>query len=667
MAEDPPALRAVVLPFVYRRYLDYRVFDALRKLHRQIRNHTDQHGQAHPARANDVKLGRGGIREIEFTVQLLQVVRGGQYPELRHRGTLLALERLCAAGLIAAETADALAQAYVFLRQLEHRIQYLDDQQTHALPTAQADLLWCSETLGFACIALFLAQLAAHRACVAKEFDQLLGGQSQGLPEALEAPITTHGKQTQLAAFYQEPRVLALGDDSRQRVGVLLQRTMDWAQNDSALRETALPRFLDWLGPLLRRESYLALLQERPQVHRRLLRLLTAAAWPARYLQRHPGVIDELADARLLNAPFVPAELTATLDVRRRALAAHGEDDDDHLLNTLRRAHHAELFRILAQDVEGLLTVEQVADALSALADTLLRVTTDWCWARLCQAKSLNPELAPAFAIIAYGKLGGKELGYGSDLDLVFLYDDSEATDSAPPLYAALVRKLITWLSVKTGEGDLYEIDTALRPNGQSGLLVTSLAAYTHYQLGRGSNTAWTWEHQAMTRARCVLGPPTLIKAFDAVRHSVITAPRDTAALRQEVVAMRDKMRQAHPQRASPHFDVKHSPGGMVDVEFAVQLLVLAHSAQHPALSHNSGNIALLLAAEAAQLLPIGMGQSAAQAYRQLRLWQHRARLNEGNDPKAHLQSAEIATARSAVNALWAQLMGTKPIAPAAP
>jgi [glutamine synthetase] adenylyltransferase / [glutamine synthetase]-adenylyl-L-tyrosine phosphorylase len=373
------------------------------------------------------------------------------------------------------------------------------------------------------------------------------------------------------------------------------------------------------------------------------LRLLGAAKWPARYLLQHPGVIDELASNAMLSERFVPAEFEQELINRRSAVQSTGEDDDETLLNLLRRAHHAELFRTLARDVEGKLTVEQVADDLSALADTVLRVTARWCWERL---KSRHRE-TPQFAIIGYGKLGGKELGYGSDLDIVFVYEDDD--ERAPEAYAAFVRKLINWLTVKTAEGDLFEIDTALRPNGNSGLLVTTFKAYADYQQQRGSNTAWTWEHQAMTRARFVLGDLSLRQRFDAVRQAVITSPRDAAALRQEIVAMREKVRAAHPVKAE-RFDVKHSPGGMVDAEFAVQYLVLSQAAQHPALADNVGNIALLQRAEAAGLLPPGAGKAAATAYRTLRRVQHEARLNEA---PTHVDLSELKTERDAILAVW--------------
>jgi [glutamine synthetase] adenylyltransferase / [glutamine synthetase]-adenylyl-L-tyrosine phosphorylase len=277
-----------------------------------------------------------------------------------------------------------------------------------------------------------------------------------------------------------------------------------------------------------------------------------------------------------------------------------------------------------------------------------LRVTARWCWDRLKQRHREQP----CFAILGYGKLGGKELGYGSDLDIVFVYEDED--ERAPDTYAAYVRKIINWLSTKTAEGDLFEIDTALRPNGNSGLLVTTFHAYANYQEGRGSNTAWTWEHQAMTRARFVAGLETLRPRFDAVRENVITAQRDVAALKREIVAMREKVRSARPVKAG-RFDLKHSPGGMVDAEFAVQFLVLSQSRSHPELIPNVGNIALLQRAETAGLLPAGVGQAAASAYRELRRHQHHARLNE---EATQVPAEQLITERDAILALWRHVFG---------
>jgi len=649
------ALRKVVMPFVFRRYLDYSVFDALRHLHRQIRDHAGKRSAGRPERANDVKLSRGGIREIEFIVQLLQVVRGGQFPELRTRPTLNALPRLVKAGLMEADTADALAQAYDFLRRVEHRIQYLDDQQTHVLPTQDEDLSWIAAAMGFASAQPLLNQLDAHRELVAQEFDKLLGGsepQCKGCqgpkpPEYVTdmadlLPQLGEQLRQRLESWCEHPRVLALRDEAKARLMRLLSRTAQWVR-EGRVTEVAAVGLVDWMEPLLRRESYLALIVERPNVHERLLRLLGAARWPARYLMLHPGVIDELAATDMLRERFDPVGFEAELEHRRAALETAREDDDETLLNLLRRAHHAEVFRTLARDVEGNLTVEQVADDLSALADVLLRITTRWCWSRLKKTHRAQPLLG----IIAYGKLGGKELGYGSDLDIVFVFDDDH--DDAHEVYGTLVRKLITWLTIKTSEGDLYEIDTALRPNGNAGLLITSFDAYAKYQQQRGSNTAWTWEHQAITRARCVLGDDAIQARFEGVRQTVITADRDPEALRHEISAMRERVASAHPSRPDL-FDVKYSPGGMMDAEFVMQFLVLSQSASYPQLMANAGNIALLERAEVLGILPPGVGRSAATAYRTLRQVQHQARLNE-TSPK--VPPATLDAESQAILALW--------------
>jgi [glutamine synthetase] adenylyltransferase / [glutamine synthetase]-adenylyl-L-tyrosine phosphorylase len=657
-------LRDVVIPFVFRRYLDYGVFEGLRGLHRKVREEAARRAAGRPERANDVKLSRGGIREIEFIVQLLQVVRGGQFPEIRTRSTLRALERLTQVGVMKPETASRLAEAYVFLRQVEHRIQYLDDQQTHQLPTGDEDLRWIAGSLGLACTVdacELMDRLLEIREFVALEFDALLhdgqpakngGCKSCGdPPPALDSDAFVARLPEALAErvrpWVQHPRIAALRDESKQRLAKLVLRAAQRVAQGECPAEAAIC-FVDWLDPLLRRESYIAMLVERPEVQHRLLRLLGLARWPMRYLMRYPGVIDELADPRLIYTRFDAAGFVHDLEQRHEAWTRSGQADEEALLDTLRRAHHAEVFRTLVRDVEGHITVEEVADDLSALADATVECTLRWAWPHLRQRHAEQPR----FAVIAYGKLGGKELGYGSDLDVVFLFDDDD--DRAPEAYAAFARKLITWLTLRTSAGELFEIDTALRPNGNSGLLVTSLASFEAYQKGRGSNTAWTWEHQAITRARFCAGAPDIGARFEQVRRDVIAAPRDALAVREEIRSMRAKVREAHPIKAGL-FDVKHSAGGMMDAEFAVQCLVLAHGATHPELHDDVGNIALLQRAESAGLLSPGVGQAAANAYRELRRAQHRARLDER---ATQFPPEALASERDAVLALWREVFG---------
>jgi glutamate-ammonia-ligase adenylyltransferase len=668
------ALTPVVQPFVYRKYLDYGVFEALRELHRRIRSDAHKRALGRPERANDVKLGRGGIREIEFIVQLLMVVRGGQYPEIRSRSTLKGLSLLANQGLIPQDVALALQDAYVLLRRLEHRIQYLDDQQTHVLPTQLPDLWWIQSSLGLGHAAdagALLERYESVREMVAYEFDALLHDKTQSISaknsdevegffdsfawlNALDVSI-----QDRWNAWVSQPKIQALKDSTKRVLTRLLDRV--WADCQDAQRQNPelLLQFAQWIEPLLRREAYLNLLIERTKVRTRLLHLLQMARWPMRYLMKHPGVIDELADERQLADRFDAKSFRQEMMQRYAGWLRTGELHEEELLNALRHAYHAEVFRTLVREAEGKISVEKVADDLSGLADVLLDLALHWAWASLKQRRlagglgdDMDVNTPPKLAIIAYGKLGGKELGYGSDLDLVFLYDDAD--ERAPELYAALVRKLIMWLTLHTAAGHLFEIDTALRPNGNSGLLVSSMASFANYQSGRGSNTAWTWEHQAITRARWCAGSQPIASAFEAVREQVLCARRDEHQLRLEIQAMREKLRQAYPV-APDKFDIKHSPGGMLDLEFTIQYLVLAYAHQYPELLVNSGNIALLSVLERLHLIPQGMGQKAAMAYREMRRLQHYARLNEQPSLVAYEQ---IKTHAESLLTLWYWIWG---------
>lgn len=678
-------LRQVVLPFVFRRYLDYNVFEALRVLHDQIRAHANQRSATKFQRTNDVKISRGGIREVEFTVQLLQVVRGGQFPELRVRPTLKALECLQQAHLMTSIQVQTLSEAYIFLRQVEHRIQYLDDQQTHILPEDANDLQWIAHTMGYPNVADFSAGLQNHREQVAHEFDTLLQRETHpsttAIPQhhisciynafdALLAGDAQHYSQVQqrLENWRDNTRIAAMRPQAQQRLLQVIQLSIQWLHSaqyssaiDTAMAATAVLRLMDWLETVLRRESYVALLLERPTAHYRLLEILAQARWSAVYLIRNPSVVDELAQSNLLHARFDAHAFINNLTMRLQAAQDSDEADEEVQLNLLRQAMHAHTFRILARDVAGQLTVEQVADDLSALADSVLQLAVRWCWQQLLpKAKTMldfdptQHDIAEHFAVVAYGKLGGLELGYGGDLDLVFLYADASAR--AGEFYATLVRKLVMWLTTKTGEGDLYEIDTALRPNGNAGLLTTNLDAFESYQLQRGSNTAWVWEHQAMTRARCCFGSTSLQQRFENIRIAVITAPRENVALRQEIIAMRQRVAQAHCI-PSNRFNLKHSTGGMIDAEFVTQYLVLQHAAQHPSMLENRGNIALLERADDLGLLSAakGLGYAAAHAYRSLRKHQHNARLNDLGNFIAHDAVAKEATA---IKALWQATLG---------
>jgi glutamate-ammonia-ligase adenylyltransferase len=666
------ALDAVVEPFVWRRYLDFGMLEALRALHRQIRLEATKRAAARPDKANDVKLGRGGIREIEFIVQLLQVVRGGRMPQIRERATLPALDLLVQHGLLQAEPGQRLAASYRFLRRLEHRIQYLDDAQTHSMPAEDADLHALAWAMGFVDDAAgqrvacpkgckLLRELDNVREFVASEFDALLhnGPQCTGCgrpPETMDAVRHRLAKAglahdaivARLKALEASPRYAALSETGRLRLLRVLDRVIGMAVERPGA-EVCLTRLIDLLEAIGRRETYLAFFAEQPPALARLCNLLETSAWAADYIKRHPAVVDELITppSERFHADTYRLELLR----QHAALVERGRWDAGEGMDLLRQGFHAEMFRTLLRDLAGMLRVEQVADELSALADATVQLALQWCWAELPQRHRDQP----AFAVIAYGKLGGKELGYGGDLDLVFLYDDP--ADNAPDIYAAFARKLVWWLTAHTAAGRLFEIDTRLRPNGNAGLLVTSLDAFDAYQRGRGSNTAWTWEHQALTRARCCAGDPAIGARFEAVRIAVLTTRRDRDALRREILAMRQKVADGHPNR-SGLFDVKHDPGGMVDVEFAVQYLVLAHAADYPQLTADLGNIALLGMAEALDLLPAGVGRAAADAYRELRRIQHRERL--AGAQAARVAADSLQAERAAVLALTRAVFGAQ-------
>ena len=668
------ALDAVVEPFVWRRYLDFAMLEALRGVHRQIRQEAARRASARPERANDLKLGRGGIREIEFIVQLLQVVRGGRMPQIRDRNTLRSLERLAEAGLLQPEQAQRLAQSYEFLRRLEHRIQYLDDAQTHCLPAEDGDL----ERIAQACrmlqastrpVCSLLRELDAVREYVAGEFDALLHSSQPRCVgcrkpadsiEALQHLLTAAGIEGgqsagRLRALAQSARYAALSDVGRTRMLRVIERGIGVA-SQQAQPDLVLARLVDVLEAICRRETYLAFFAEQAQALARLVGLLGASSWAADYVKRNPMVVDELIVPALerFSAPACRDECE-----RQRARALQrGSWDAGEGLDVLRRAFHAELFRILVRDLGGRLHVEQVADELSELADAVIDRALAWAWDDLPRRHREQP----AFAVVAYGKLGGKELGYGADLDVVFLYDD-EAPE-APERYGALARKLVWWLTAATPAGGLFDIDTRLRPNGNAGLLVTSLDAFEEYQLGRGGNTAWTWEHQALTRARFCAGDARLGARFEAIRAQVLGTPRDGAALRAEVAAMRRRVAEGHPNRGVL-FDLKHDPGGMVDVEFAVQALVLEHACAFPQLVANVGNIALLRLAEQLGLLPTRVGRLAAVAYRRLRRLQHAERLR-GAEQAALVEPARVARERAAVQALTHAVFGRDESAPRA-
>jgi len=637
--DDEAALARIVGPFVYRRYLDFDAIEALRTLHAKVRAQVARRGARDPE-AFDVKLGRGGIREIEFIAQLFQIVRGGQDPTLQGRRTLETLEALAAKGLLPEDESEALAHAYRLLRRTEHMLQYREDAQTHRLARDREQREAIAAMLGMPVVD-FDAAIDQCTEATARIFDRLLAppeenGEAPQAADAAQAPDPETARR--FAALREGTRYRATRSETRAAIERLLAEAVRQGTGPAGLA-----RLVDLLEAICRRPGYVALLDRFRDAFARVLRVLDWAKSPAEYLMQHPVVLDELLDGELLEPQDYDA-WSEQLRERVEAATHDGAPDVERQMDLVREAHHAQVFRLMVQDLEGRLTVERLSDHLSELADRVLGLVVDLVWSGL----RLRFRDTARFAAIAYGRLGGKELGYASDIDLVFLYDDAD--ERAPEAYALLAQRVSAWLSTRTAAGLLFDTDLRLRPNGQAGMLVSSVAAFESYQ----NDAAWVWEHQALTRARFSAGDASIGERFEAIRREVLARPREHDRLRDEVRTMRARMREGHPNR-SDRFDLKHDGGGMVDIEFIVQFLVLAHSGAHPRLLDNAGNIALLGRAGEFGLIDAGLAQRAADAYRRYRRLQHQARLD---GVVARVDPDSVVEERTAVRALWNSLFG---------
>ncbi len=643
------ALEQLVRSFVFRKYLDFGAFASMREMHAQIRREVRRR-EMH----DNIKLGPGGIREIEFIVQAFQLIRGGRDAELRIRPTLEALARLGARHLLAPDAVADLRSAYVFLRNLEHRLQYLDDQQTQSLPKTREDQALIAEAMGFDAYTAFVKRLAAHRAKVTRSFEAIFAAVQEpehplaalwtGADDLAAARLAELGYQDsarvveRLQRMRQSSRYRELPAQSQARFDALIPRLLEASATCPDPDET-LERLLQLLEAVSGRGAYLALLIEYPLALAALARLVAASRWACDYLMAHPILLDELLDARLLHAAPDWPRLAVELDRHLRDAGS----DIERKMDILRHARHAQTFRLLAQDLAGLLPVETLSDHLSDLADLVLERTIRMCW----QDLRVRHREEPRFAVIGYGKLGGKELGYASDLDIIFLYDDD--APEAPETYAKLAQRVNFWLTSLTPAGVLYETDLQLRPDGASGLLVSSVEAFEEYQ----KHKAWVWEHQALTRARFAAGDRPIEGKFDRIRAEVLSRERNMDTLQQEIAAMREKMHRAHPN-PSGLFDIKHDRGGIVDVEFAVQFLVLAHAHAHRDLLRNIGNLALLGRSGELGLIPAPLADAVRDAYRQYRRWQHQIRLQ--GEAYARIDAARAQPHARAVTDLWRQV-----------
>jgi glutamate-ammonia-ligase adenylyltransferase len=671
-------LDQLIRPFVYRRHLDYGVIASIRELHAQIQHEADKRSSNHHGRSRDIKLGRGGIREIEFLAQMFQLMRGGTDPRFRIRPTLEVLELVKQQAILPDEEVDVLKMAYIFLRRLEHRIQVWEDQQTHYLPEDEVarDRL-ASSMIGPDQIqgrVAFMDDLDKYQTAVAQYFEKafVLDDAARLDNKALPA-----GWEPDSVLFPESAaRWLVWTDSSKQRqlpeksriiFNNLIGKAADSLRADppvSISADLTLLRFFDLLEAVARRSAYLSILSEYPQALLNVLALLKASQWGAEYLTRHPHLLDYLLNSRTEKALIEQPEkywqeVRATLDMRLDDVMADS-DGSEQAMDILRITHHTETFITLLADlgigVDHELSVEKVSDHLSALADLILQASFERVWPSVTKKFNLSIDATAPFAVISYGKLGGKELGYASDLDLVFLYQAEESDLEAQEIYALLAKRMINWLTTYTSTGSLFEIDTRLRPNGSAGFLVTNADAFKKYQLREGNNSAWVWEHQALTRARFSAGSKEVGRFFDDVRFEVLSQKRDINQLRLEILEMRRKVHAGHPN-PSADFDLKHDSGGMVDLEFIVQFLVLGYSNTYPQFIGNLGNIALLRIAGEVGLIQIEVAQAVGDAYRLLRARQHRLRLDGAEKTRVDLGlEPKLVWAREVVLTLWQEI-----------
>ena len=669
-------LEQLIRPFVYRRHLDYGVIASIRDLHAQIQAEAEKRSSGHQGRSRDIKLGRGGIREIEFLAQMFQLMRGGTDPRFRVRPSLEVLELIKQFGILSADEVESLQAAYIFLRRLEHRIQVWDDQQTHYLPDDKdARSRLAISMLGpKAQENDLMVELDRHQNHVAQLFEKAFllddSARLEMMPLALGwAPdqIFFPGSYDRWQAWIDSPKRKLLPEKSRLIFDNLMRKAFERLQGDgadSAHADQTLLRFFDLLEAIARRSAYLSILAEYPRALSNVLDLLRASQWGAQYLTRHPHLLDHLLNSQTERALIEDpdqywSEVRSNLNMRLDDVMSEG-DSSEQAMDILRVTHHNETFITLLADlgigVQQALPVERVSDHLSALADLILQTTFERIWPGVAQKFDLPSDAAPPFAIISYGKLGGKELGYASDLDIIFLYQADESDYAAQEIYALLAKRMINWLTAFTSTGSLFEIDTRLRPNGSAGFLVTNANAFKKYQLREGDNAAWVWEHQALTRARFSAGNPSVGTFFDAVRSEVLGQQRNVEQLRNEILEMRRKVHAGHPNAKSA-FDLKHDSGGMVDIEFIVQFLVLAYAHQHPKLLGNLGNIALLHIASEVGLITKADAQAVGDAYRLLRARQHRLRLDGIEKTRIDLEGEpELVLARDCVQALWLEI-----------
>jgi len=643
--------------FIYRRYLDYGAIESLREMKALISREA-----ARKSHGDHLKLGPGGIREIEFITQLFQLVYGGRDRHLRRSGLQPVLKYLWERELLPEHAVDELEAAYRFLRQAENHVQMMDDRQIHVLPVKEQDRWRLAVSLGYEDWEAFYSNLEQHRQRVNGHFQQVFAApqlEENVSADTRQAGFTTlwqsiadeSQEQTgilseagydepeasfkALQSFVEDRHILSLSEQGRRRLDQLMPLLLS-AVSEVDDAGQVLQRLLNLLTGIAGRTAYLSLLGGQPMVLSQLIRLCAASAWLAEYLARHPILLDELIDPNVLYAPPDRQRLEAEL---AREFCRLDHDDQEQAMDRLRYFKQAQTLRVAAADIVGALPVTKVSDHLTWIAEVILEKSLEAVW-QMLTAKHGEPKfqrdgeaLSAHFIIVAYGKLGGMELGYGSDLDLVFIHDsegsaqmtNGENSVANAVFFTRLGQRLINLLSVLTPAGELYEIDMRLRPSGRSGLMVTSIEAFDKYQ----QESAWIWEHQSLVRARPVAGASALRERFVQIRQQILCRKRDHNELKKEVRGMREKMWGELKLANKGDFNLKKSPGGITDIEFMVQYLVLAQASKHPELCEWSDNIRILESLAQSGVDNAKILQHLANVYQQMRDEIHRRLLRD--------------------------------------
>jgi len=657
----------ILTPYVYRRYLDFGVIDALRQLKRKIRSEVLRRDKE-----DNLKLGEGGIREIEFIVQAHQLVRGGADRALRGRSLLEVLPLLGEHRLLDTASVAQLESAYLYLRMLENRVQALADRQEHSLPGDSER----QARLAYACASDWSAlreTLAGHRANVAAVFSAVVSddetsdgvAQARSLWEAgtldkldLGLDVAAREEVVQMLERLRNGKTFARMDEiARSRLTDVIAMTLERLSGD-AQAATLLGRVLPIYDAVCRRSAYLALIAENSQALENLLLLARRSARLCSQVAERPLLLDELLDGRIVEAPPSREEFRALLE---RQLANIDREDGEAAFEAIRQFQSAAVFRTAIADTIGQLPLMKVSDRLTDIAELCVRFAWEFAWSELTARHGVpQTDGGPCgFAVIAYGKLGGYELGYGSDLDLVFVHgskSDGDETDGAralsnPEFFARLAQRIIHVLSIQTPAGRLYEIDTRLRPSGNSGLLVSSMRSFTRYQ----HEAAWIWEHQALLRSRAVAGTPQLCAEFEDLRRVILTRRIDPSHLRSEILSMRERMRAELSISSAGTFDIKQDAGGLADIEFLVDFLVLQNAFGHPELVAYPDKIRQLEALAHSGIVTAQTAEALTACYLAIRAVVHDAALD---DRKRVVPDAQFAAQRDIVRESWNRVFG---------